>query len=128
MAYFFKKTLSAKKLNTYFLKKTQTKNCTFMNLLKHPLVCISTSTAVTQLYHLKCAPLSTSIARENAFVDSKANVLPFDWTGDTARTSFHYRQLAAVQSNDVFPHQLVSVSERPNPPQFGSGLLLGRFH
>ncbi len=31
-----------------------------MNLLKHPLVCISTSTAVTTLYHLKCTSPSTS--------------------------------------------------------------------
>ncbi|KAH9387699.1 hypothetical protein TYRP_021029 [Tyrophagus putrescentiae] len=37
-----------------------------MNLLKHPLVCINTSTAVTRLYHLKCAPSpSPSTTRES---------------------------------------------------------------
>ena len=37
-----------------------------MNLLKHPLVCISTSTFVTQLHHLKCTPSSSSTTQKNA--------------------------------------------------------------
>ena len=59
-----------------------------MNLLKHPLVCISTSTAVTTLYHLKCTSPSTSTATREGVQLWKARLVYYLLIGQSTLRGF----------------------------------------